>query len=74
MVVLVRKYKEKHPKKVVGENNVKTIKDFKDVVEPEAQEKEEALEADEYVDEIDIRRPVVQQRVLPKKNKKKKKK
>ena len=71
IVVLVRTYKKKHPKKVVGENNVKTIKDFKDVVEPEAQEKEEALEADEYVDEI--KRPVVQQRVLPKKNKKKKK-
>ena len=74
IVVLVRKYKEKHPKKVVGENNVKTVKDFKDVVEPEAQEKVEALEADEYVDEIvEVRRPVVQQRVLPKKNKKKKK-
>ena len=72
IVVLVRKYKEKHPKKVIGENNVKTTKDFKDVVEPEAQEKEEALEADEYVDEI--KKPVVQQRVLPKKNKKKKKK
>ena len=72
IVVLVRKYKEKHPKKVIGENNVKTTKDFRDVVEPEPQEKEEALEADEYVDEI--KRPVVQQRVLPKKNKKKKKK
>ncbi|MBO4540299.1 MAG: hypothetical protein J5781_08455, partial [Clostridia bacterium] len=47
IVVLVRKYKEKHPKKVVGENNVKTVKDYKDVVEPEAQEKVEALEADE---------------------------
>ncbi len=69
IVVLVRKFKEKHPRKVVGENMVKTEKDIK-VVEPEAQEKEEALEFDEYVDEI---KPVVQQRVLPKKKKKKKK-
>lgn len=70
IAVLVNRWKKRHPKQVVGENIVKTEKDIK-VVTPEPQVKEDALEADEYVDEI---KPIYVQRTVNKGKKKKKKK
>ncbi len=67
IVVLVRNFQKKHPKEKVFENNVKTAKEIK-VAEPEPQVKEDALEADDYVDEIDVK---YTQRKVQKKKKKK---
>ena len=53
VVVLIRKWKKKHPREVVVENVAKTEKDIK-VIPTETQVKEDALEADDYVDEIKI--------------------
>ncbi len=69
VVVLVRRWKKKHPKEVVGENVVKTESEIKVVTM--AQDKVDVTEDDEY---SDVKPIVYNQRVLPKKNKKKKKK
>ncbi len=71
VVLLVRRWKKKHPKEVVVENVTKTEKDIK-LVPPAPQVKEDALEADEYVDEI---KPVTyNQRVNKNKSRKDRKK
>jgi hypothetical protein len=69
IAVLVNRWKKKHPKEVVGENIVKTEKDIK-VINPEPDVKEDALEFDEYVDEIT---PVVHNQRKVNKGKKKNK-
>ena len=70
IAVLVKRWKKKHPKEVVVENVAKTEKDIK-VVPSAPQVKEDALEADEYVDEI---KPVYNQRVNKNKSRKDRKK
>ena len=68
IVIIVRYVKKKHPKEVVGENVVKTEKDIK-VIPTTPDVKEDALEADEYVD--NVKKPIVQQRTVQHKKKKK---
>ncbi len=67
VVVLVKKFRKKHPKKVKGENVVKTEKTI--VVEPiKPTEKVDVLTEDEFTDKEE--KPKYVQRVLPKKKKK----
>lgn len=70
IAVVISRWKKKHPKEVVVENVAKTEKDIK-VVPTAPQVKEDALEADEYVDEI---KPTYVQRVNKNKSRKDRKK
>ena len=70
IAVVIGRWKKKHPKEVVVENVAKTEKDIK-VVPTAPQVKEDALEADEYVDEI---KPTYVQRVNKNKSRKDRKK
>lgn len=67
IVILVRKWKKKHPKEEVVENNVKTESDLPKPIPTESKEKEDALESDDYTDEI---KPNYVQRVNKNKSRK----
>lgn len=68
VVVVVRRWEKRHPREVVGENVTKTEKEIKVVLTPV--EKVEAVESDEYSDEI--QKPLYVPRKNPKKKNKKK--
>lgn len=68
IVMLIRRWRKKHPKEIVGENILKAEKEIK-VITPEQQFKEDIADNSEYIDE----KPRYVQRVV-KNNKKKKKK
>lgn len=71
VVVLFKRFKKKHPKKVKGENVVKTEKVI-EVAPAQSAEKEDIVSEDEFVDKAETEKPKYTQRVLPKKKKKKK--
>ncbi|MFW5780154.1 MAG: hypothetical protein ACOCWI_01700, partial [Bacillota bacterium] len=68
IVVLFKRFKKKHPKKVKGENVVKTEKSI-ETAPVEKSEKEDVVNEEEFTDKEE--KPKYVQRVLPKKKKKK---
>ena len=68
---IIKRYRKKHPKKVKGENKVKTEKVID--VPNKQNEKEDIVTDDEFIDKQEEEKPAYIQRVLPKKKKKKKK-
>ncbi len=72
VVVLFRRFRRKFPKKVKGENIVKTEKII-EVTPKQPSEKDDIIDDDEFIDKVEYEQPKYVQRVLPKKKRKKRK-